>query len=78
VFEWISYNKFIEIKKINGRDGLAKAIWKDGFLHYVKSDEEWTRNSYQKVCLKYLCDSRNITDEFINKVLKFSMNLFEY
>ena len=67
VFEWIPYNKFTIIEEI-GKGGFATAIWKEGPLSY--EEEEWIRTSYKKVCLKYLCDSQIITDEFINKVLK--------
>ncbi|GES95361.1 kinase-like domain-containing protein [Rhizophagus clarus] len=66
VFEWIPYDKFIEIKGIG--KSIATAIWKEGPLKYYKNDEEWIRSSYKKVTLRFLYDSENITDEFINKV----------
>ncbi|GBB99296.1 hypothetical protein RclHR1_34790001 [Rhizophagus clarus] len=66
VFEWVPYDKFIEIKE--KRKSIAAAIWKEGPLSYNKNDEEWIRLSYEKVTLRYLYDSGNITDEFINKV----------
>jgi hypothetical protein len=71
VFEWIPYSELIDIKKI-GNNGLATAIWKEGSLHYCVN--EWIRISYEKVVLKFLYDSQNISDEFINKVLNLSMN----
>ena len=73
VFEWIPYNQFNDIKKI-GKGGFAtvySAIWKDGPLKYDKDSKEYTRNSYyanQKVALKCLHNSQNITNEFLNEV----------
>jgi hypothetical protein len=67
VFEWIPYNKFIEIKEMDGKGGFATAIWKEGPLRYDKN--EWLRISYETVCLRYLHNLQDITDEFINKVL---------
>ncbi|GBB92637.1 hypothetical protein RclHR1_20390002 [Rhizophagus clarus] len=66
VFEWVPYDKFIEIKEIG--KSIATAIWKEGPLSYDKVDEEWIRSSYKEVILRFLYDSGNITDEFINKV----------
>ncbi|GBC02162.1 hypothetical protein RclHR1_04490008 [Rhizophagus clarus] len=74
VFEWIPYDKFIEIKGIGKT--IATAIWKEGPLKYYKNDEEWIRSSsYKEVILRFLYDSENITDEFINKVNSY---LLEY
>ncbi|CAB4440472.1 unnamed protein product [Rhizophagus irregularis] len=69
-FEWIPYDKFIEIEKIEESD-FATAIWKDGPLSYDKHVEEWIRISYEEVILRILYDSENITDEFINKVKSY-------
>ena len=72
VFEWIPYNQFSDIKEI-GRGGFAtvySAIWKDGPLKN-NSSKEYTRKSYyanQKVALKCLHNSQNITNEFLNEV----------
>ncbi|GBB87752.1 hypothetical protein RclHR1_14240001 [Rhizophagus clarus] len=66
VFEWVPYDKFIEIKEIG--KSIATAIWKEGPLSYDDDDEEWIRSSYEKVTLRFLYDSGNITDEFIDKV----------
>ena len=57
VFEWVPYNQFDVIKTI-GKDDLHLAIWKDGPSYLRKN----------KVILKYLCDSQNITDEVLNQV----------
>ncbi|GBC08418.1 hypothetical protein RclHR1_00810010 [Rhizophagus clarus] len=48
VFEWIPYNKFIEIKEI-GDNCLTTAIWKEGPLYYDEYENEWTRRSYEKL-----------------------------
>ena len=64
VFEWIPYNQFSDIKEI-GRGGFAtvySAIWKDGPLDYG------IRKSNCKVALKYLHNSQNITNKFLNEV----------
>jgi hypothetical protein len=72
IFEWILYNELIEIKEINGDDdGFAMAIWKKGPLSYNKFKRKWTRNSCEKVVLKFLYGLQNFTDEFLNKVFKF-------
>ncbi|UZO07212.1 uncharacterized protein OCT59_027505 [Rhizophagus irregularis] len=71
VFEWIPYDKFIDINEI-GECGLTMAIWKDGPLSYdTQYNKGWMRRSYEKVTLKFSYDSENITDEFINKVESF-------
>ncbi|UZO11103.1 uncharacterized protein OCT59_002677 [Rhizophagus irregularis] len=77
VFEWIPYDKFIEIEKIEESD-FATAIWKDGPLSYDKHVEEWIRASYEEVILRILYDSENITDEFINKVKSYLFNEYSY
>ncbi|GES95368.1 kinase-like domain-containing protein [Rhizophagus clarus] len=67
IFEWIPYDKFIEIKGTR-ISNFATAVWKEGPLSYNGNDEEWIRSSYEEVMLKYLYDSKIITDEFINEV----------
>jgi hypothetical protein len=78
VFEWIPFNNFIDIKEIED-NCLTAATWKEGTLNY---SGKWIRQSYEKVCLIYLYDSQNITDEFINKVNKifyeFSLSISMY
>jgi hypothetical protein len=65
VFEWIPYNKLIIVEEI-GDNCLTTAIWKDGPLYY--NDE---REPYERVCLKYLHNTRDIDDEFLTEVLEF-------
>jgi len=68
VFEWVPYNQFSDIKEI-GKDNSTKvysAVWKDGPLDYVKY--EYLRIQNEKITLKYLCNSQNISDEILNEV----------
>jgi hypothetical protein len=71
VFEWIPFNELIIIKEIEDSYS-AIAILKNGSLHYNYS---WIREPYEKVCLKYLHNSQDITDKFLTEVLEFSSNL---
>ena len=72
VFEWISYDQFEDIKKMVGRDDIYSAIWRDGPLHYNKysmdTGKYMVRSPNKKVVLKYLRNSHNIKNEFLNKV----------
>jgi hypothetical protein len=72
IFKWISYNKFINIEEI-GDNCLTTVIWKDGPLYYNRN--KCSGESYVKVCLKYLHYLQDINDEFLIKVLEFSINL---
>jgi hypothetical protein len=72
VFEWIPYSELLDIKEIED-SCFATAIFKKGSLRIYGGD--WIRNSFGNVCLKYLHNSQDVTDEFIKKVFKFSMNL---
>ncbi|GBC09177.1 hypothetical protein RclHR1_08670001 [Rhizophagus clarus] len=62
-----TYSELIGIKEI-GNNCLTTAIWKEGPLYCFGSHEEWIRNSYKEVVLRFLYDTQNITDEFTNKV----------
>ncbi|CAB5388895.1 unnamed protein product [Rhizophagus irregularis] len=79
--EWIPYNQFNNIKKIGENDFamLYSAIWMNGPLEYDKSDKkEWIRMPNKKVALKYLCNSQNINNEFLNKETKLYVKSNEY
>ena len=68
IFEWISYDQFENIKEV-GRGGFAivcSAVWKDGPLNYHK--KKLKRAPNKKVALKYLFNSQDITNEFLNEV----------
>ena len=73
VFEWVPYNQFSDIKEI-GRGTVYLAIWKDGPFEYNIRNEKYTRDSNYKIALKYLHNSQNITNEFLNEV----RNLYNY
>ena len=71
VFEWIPYNQFIDIRRIveGGFSEVYSAVWKDGPLDYGESNNEYARNQQnKKVALKYLYNSQNITNIFLNRV----------
>jgi hypothetical protein len=60
VFEWIPYNQFNNIKKINNGSFIKiySAIWKNDFLYYDNLYEKKTNNkteikSYFKIFTKY-------------------------
>jgi hypothetical protein len=72
IIEWIPYNELINIKEVDG-EGIA--IWKKSPLHFNGIKKKVISESYEKVCLKYLHNSQDVTDEFLNEVFKFSINL---
>ncbi|GBB91160.1 hypothetical protein RclHR1_01830019 [Rhizophagus clarus] len=65
VFEWIPYNEFIEIKELE-KDFTA--IWKNDPLCYNANNEKLIRESYKIVYLKYLYNSSDAIDGFLNMV----------
>jgi hypothetical protein len=69
-FEWIPYNQFNNIKEISKDDSsiLYSTVWKDGPLNYNDYTKKWMRESDKEVVLKYLNNSQNITNEFLNEV----------
>ena len=70
VFEWIPYNKFSDINKINKYDfyTIYLAIWKDGPLCWHYQNENYGRTCKETVTLKYFHNSQNINDDFLNEV----------
>ncbi|GBC02546.1 hypothetical protein RclHR1_04680007 [Rhizophagus clarus] len=73
IFEWIPYNQLDDIKEINKdefTDNTHSAIWKDGPLNYIEDKKIYTRDENEKVALKSLHNSQNITNEFLNEVIK--------
>ncbi|PKK60484.1 hypothetical protein RhiirC2_856822 [Rhizophagus irregularis] len=68
IFEWISYNEFIEIREL-GNNVLATAIWKDGPLYYSSVRRSYDREINKNVILKYLCNSQNVSQLFSNEVI---------
>jgi hypothetical protein len=70
VFEWIPYNQFNKIRKINRNDLITvySAIWKDGPLQYKEYFNKYTRDSNKEVALKCLHNSTNPIEFVINEV----------
>uniref|UniRef100_U9U0N3 Protein kinase domain-containing protein n=1 Tax=Rhizophagus irregularis (strain DAOM 181602 / DAOM 197198 / MUCL 43194) TaxID=747089 RepID=U9U0N3_RHIID len=77
VFEWIPYNELLDIKEI-GDNCLNIAIFKNGPLWYDEDEKEWIRSMCEKVCLRYLHNPQDLTDEFINKIESYSLYETEY
>ena len=77
VFEWIPYSQFHGFEEISKSDIVTvySAIWKDGPLYYKYGGEYIRKSSNIKVALKCLHNSQNITNEFLNEVCNFSVNL---
>ncbi|RIA94418.1 kinase-like domain-containing protein [Glomus cerebriforme] len=73
VIEWILFDQFNDIKEVGegGFSTVYSAIWKDGPLYYNKF--EWNRDSNKTVALKYLQNSQDITNEFLNEVKEYSI-----
>ncbi|UZO08933.1 uncharacterized protein OCT59_029176 [Rhizophagus irregularis] len=71
IFKWIPYNEFIIIEEL---EHYTSAIWKKGPLYYDKKDKKLIRKSNEKVYLKYLYNSQEITDEFSNEVESYLKN----
>ncbi|EXX61396.1 Mkk2p [Rhizophagus irregularis DAOM 197198w] len=70
ITEWIPYNKFNDIKKINenGFATLYSAIWENGRLHYDTFKKGYKRNHNENVILKCLNNSQNNINDFLNEV----------
>jgi hypothetical protein len=66
--EWIPYSQFNNIKEIRKDDSttLYSAIWMDGPLEYKFSEPKRYPNT--EVALKCFNNSKNITNEFFDKV----------
>ncbi|CAB4441804.1 unnamed protein product [Rhizophagus irregularis] len=71
IIEWIPYNELINIKEVDG-EGIA--IWKKSPLHFNGIKKKVISESYEKVCLKYLHNSQDVTDEFLNEIEKYLAN----
>ncbi|CAB5357102.1 unnamed protein product [Rhizophagus irregularis] len=70
IFEWIPYHKFNNIEELSSITYSAK--WKDGPLSYSYYKNVYTRSLTNiAVVLKYLVDSQNITNEFLNEFIAY-------
>jgi hypothetical protein len=82
IFEWIPFEQFNEVKEIKNDDltSMSSAIWKNGQLYYDNNKYEYARNQNTKVILKYLYNSQNISNVFLNKVRNSfkKFNLYTY
>ena len=79
IFEWIPYNQFNKIKKIDkyGFITVYSAIWKDGPLRYNKY--KYIRDSNNEVALKCLHNSQNQNPvEFLINEVQISINIFYF
>ncbi|GBB84827.1 hypothetical protein RclHR1_01140016 [Rhizophagus clarus] len=76
IFEWIPYNQFNDIKELYKGQFVTiySTIWKDGPLHYDFRDMKGTRESNKKVTLKFLYNSHNMINEFLNKAKSYLKN----
>ena len=71
ILEWIPYNQFKNIKYLDkgGFSTIYEAIWLDGPIEkWDDNEKSWIRNNNQKVILKCLNNSSNLSNEFLNEV----------
>ena len=91
VLEWIEYDRFENIEYLakGGFGTTYKAIWKDGYIQYLDSENnqrkrfirwwnsknnQWKRNGKTAVALKCLHNSQDIMIEFLREVRNFFYN----
>ncbi|POG66279.1 hypothetical protein GLOIN_2v368012 [Rhizophagus irregularis DAOM 181602=DAOM 197198] len=76
VLEWIPYNQFVKIKKINKNGFITgySAIWKDGPLYKNWWNDKYTRNSNKKVTLNCLYSSQYMIEFLIDETKKYLTN----
>ncbi|GES93652.1 kinase-like domain-containing protein [Rhizophagus clarus] len=68
-------NSLTILKKIkNDVTTMSSAIWKDGPLYYDNNKYEYARKQNTKIILKHLCNSRNITNAFLNKIESYYLS----
>ncbi|UZO05279.1 uncharacterized protein OCT59_025637 [Rhizophagus irregularis] len=77
IVEWIPYNQFNNVKKI-GKDGFAKAIWKDGLLKYNEEERKYERKPNKEVTLKCLNNSQNVISDLLNEAKVYFLSLKIY
>ncbi|CAB4439453.1 unnamed protein product [Rhizophagus irregularis] len=75
IFEWISYNQFINIKELNKDDifTLHSVKWKNGPLYWDTWNKKCVRRSDIEIILKYPHNLQSI-GEFLNEVKEHSIN----
>ncbi|CAB5388509.1 unnamed protein product [Rhizophagus irregularis] len=74
IFEWIPFSQFSDIKQII-KSTIYSAIWENGPLHWnTQKGEKYIRQPSKKVALKYLYNSQNDIDEFLNEIKQYAIN----
>ncbi len=71
ILEWIPYNQFTDIKYLDkgGFSTIYEAIWLDGPIKkWNDVKQNWSRINNQKVVLKSLNKSSNLSNKFLNEV----------
>ncbi|CAB4441459.1 unnamed protein product [Rhizophagus irregularis] len=78
IFEWIPYHQLNNIEKLSSTTYSAR--WDNGPLLYNPYNKNlYTRNLKNKsVILKYLVNSQNITNEFLNEIIAYYNELSIY
>jgi hypothetical protein len=77
--EWIPYEKFESITYISkgGFSKIYSADWSEGNIKcWDIEKQEWEREPNIKVALKSLNNSSNISDNFLNEVIKIDIALY--
>ncbi|CAB5396452.1 unnamed protein product [Rhizophagus irregularis] len=76
IFEWIPYNRFINIKEVGKGHFMTiySAIWKDGPLHYDLKSVKGTRKSNKNVTLKCYYNSHDKINKILEKVKTYPIN----
>ena len=71
--EWIPFENFQDVTYIT-RGGFGKiysADWPEGYIEYWDiENQKWEKDSDQKVALKSLDNSSDISTDFLNEVIK--------
>ncbi|EXX65850.1 hypothetical protein RirG_129420 [Rhizophagus irregularis DAOM 197198w] len=76
VFEWIPYNKFLDIKEVDKDDfsTVYSAKWEDGPLEWNNNNRKYIRNQKEiELKLKYSHNLQNVV-KFLNEVKVYSNN----
>src|SRR5688572_24119792 len=71
ILEWIPYNRLESVKYLDkgGFSTIYEAIWLDGPIkEWNDNEKKWIRYNNEKVALKNLDKSSNLSNEFLNEV----------
>ncbi|CAB5377541.1 unnamed protein product [Rhizophagus irregularis] len=76
VLEWIPYNQFVKIKKINENGFITgySAIWGGGPFYKNWWSKKYTRDSNKELTLNCLCNSQYLIEFLINETKKYLTN----